>query len=181
MTQSSFQGRAILAIPALVAALLLVGCASGRGPMGEPQGLHAMPTDLARATPPALADPDRPAELAEAALHLLYPERAGGPDYAGAARLCLIAGETADPRLERDLQLACYRVATRSALRAGDRDLYAEAVGRWEDLAPRHERATGELAVHLAIRDRLNGSDPGTRGRLPSEIRRLIPTIENAR
>ena len=178
MIDSSFQGRAI---PALVAALLLAACASGRGPMGEPHALHAMPTDLARAMPPAVADPDRPAELAEAALHLLYPERPGGPDYGGAARLCLIAGETADPRLERDLQLACYRVAARSALRAGDRALYGEAVGRWEDAAPRHERASGELAAHLAIRDRLNGSEAGTRGRLPAEIRRLIPDAEEAR
>ena len=168
-------------IPALAAALLLAACASGRGPMGEPHVLHAMPSDLARAMPPAAADPDRPAELAEAALHLLYPDRPGGPDYAGAARLCLIAGDTADSGLEHELQLACYRVAARSALRAGERALYAEAVSRWEDVAPRHERATGELAAHLAIRDRLHGSDPGTRARLPSEIRRLIPAAEEAR
>lgn len=165
---------------ALAAVLLLSACAATLPPRGDAHGLHTMPTDLARALPPSAADPDDPAQLAEAALHLLYPDRPGGPDYVGAARLCLISAELADPHVESKLQLACYRTAARSALRAGERDLYAEAVALWEEAAPRHERASGELAAHLAIRDRLAGSEPGTWSRLPHPVRRLIPRAEDA-
>jgi hypothetical protein len=159
----------------LAAALVLGACASARGPAGDAHGLHPMPADPARAMPPGAADPDSAAELAEAALHLLYPDRPGGPDYTGAARLCLISAELADPSVEERLQLACYRTAARSALRAGERDLYEQAVELWELAAPRHERATGELAAHLAIRDRLSGTAPATWSRLSGNVRRLIP------
>lgn len=175
MITPSFCGRALAA---LTGVLLLGACAAARGPVGDATGLHAMPVDLARAMPPGAADPDNPAELAEAALNLLYPDRPGGPDYVGAARLCLIAAEIADPQVEQKLQLACYRTAARSALRAGDRVLYSNAVELWELSAPRHERATGELAAHLAIRARLNGAEPGTWSRLPHAVRRLIPAEE---
>ncbi len=173
MISPGFFGSVLAALSMSVA---LGACASGRGPSGDAHGLYEMPADLARAMPPGAADPDRAAQLAEAALHLLNPERPGGPDYTGAARICLIAAETADSRVEHDLEMACYRTAARSALRAGDRALYSRAVQRWEDAAPRHERATGELATHLAIRDRLSGSEAGTRKRLPSDVRWLIPS-----
>jgi len=179
----SFHGGALAALLGFsaCAAILFSGCAASRGPVGDAHGLHAMPVDLARAMPPGAADPDKAAELAEAALHLLYPDRPGGPDYLGAARLCLIAAEVADPHVEHKLQLACYRTAARSALRAGERTVYSDAVELWELSAPRHERATGELAAHLAIRDRLNGSEPGTWARLPADVRRLIPAEEGSR
>ena len=90
--------------------LLLAGCASVR----PAPGLYSMPSDPAKALSPEDADPSRPGELAEAALHLLDRERSGGPDYAGAARMCLLAGDVADPRVERDLRRACQRLAARS-------------------------------------------------------------------
>ncbi len=158
------------------AALLVAACATTNTP---PSGLYAMPTDLSRALPPSAADPTRAAELAESALFLLNPERPGGPDYLGAARMCLLAVEVADLRMEQDLRRACERVAARSALRSGDRDTYIEAVNRWERSAPRSESVAGELAIHLAIRDRLNGREPG-RARIPSEVRGLIPPPEDA-
>jgi hypothetical protein len=161
---------------AIVSLVLSVTACSTTG--ADATRLYSMPADLGRALPPGAVEPGSPAELAEAALHLLYRERPGGPDYLGAARLCLLAAEAADPRVERDLQRACYRVAARSALRAGDRELYLEAVQRWDHSAPRHERAAGELAIHLAIRDRLSGSAPGTHGRIPAEVRSLIPSPE---
>ena len=55
--------------------------------------LYAMPAELSEALAPGEAHPARPAELAEAALHLLDPERPGGPDYLGAARMCLLAAD----------------------------------------------------------------------------------------
>ncbi len=157
-------------------ALLVAGCATTNTPPG---GLYAMPTDLSRALPPDEADPTRAAELAESALFLLNPERAGGPDYLGAARMCLLAVEVADPGIERELQRACERVAVRSALRSGDREIYIEAVNRWERNAPRSESVAGELAIHLAIRDRLSGREP-SRGRIPPDVRGLIPRSEDA-
>lgn len=160
---------------AIATALLAGGCATAHL---EPTAVHTMPSDLSRALPPAAADPDKPAELAEAALHLLHRDRPGGPDYAGAARLCLMAADSADDVVERDLKLACYRVAARSALRVGERDIYLEAVNGWARRAPRHESATGELAIHIAIRDRLSGSEPGTR--IPKAVRVLLTATENA-
>ncbi len=153
--------------------LLLAGCASVR----PAPGLYSMPSDPAKALSPEDADPSRPGELAEAALHLLDPERTGGPDYAGAARMCLLAGDVADPRVERDLRRACQRLAARSALRAGDRELYIQAVGAWEREASRSEKAAGELFVHLAIRDRLCGQMTGS-ARIPRDLRRLLPPLE---
>ena len=153
--------------------LLLVGCASLR-PGTE---LYSMPSDPAKALSPEDADPSRPGELAEAALHLLDPDRSGGPDYVGAARLCLLASDAADPRSERKLRRACQRLAARSALRAGDRELYSQAVGAWEREASRSEKAAGELPVHMAIRDRL--CDRVTRSaRIPRDLRRLLPPLE---
>jgi len=122
-----------------------------------PGGLYAMPGDLALARSPDRVRPDHAAELAEAALSLLNPERAGGPDYAGAARMCLMATEVAVPGVEADLLASCHRVAARSALRSGDVELYLEAVDRWDAVATRVERSAGEFAVHAAIRDRLRG------------------------
>lgn len=167
-------GLAIVSLVLTVTACSTTGAAGG----ADSTGLYSMPADLGRALPPGAADPGNPGELAEAALHLLHPERPGGPDYLGAARLCLLAAEVADSRVERDLQRACYRVAARAALRAGDRELYLDAVQRWDRSAPRHERAAGELAIHLAIRDRLSGSAPGTHARIPAEARSLIPPSE---
>ena len=112
------RGRALA-----LSALLAGACATPGGPTTE---LHAMPSELARAISPAGADPARPGELAEAALSLLDSERAGGPDYAGAARMCLLAVEISDPREERALRRACQRVAARRALRSGDRELHGE-------------------------------------------------------
>ena len=157
--------------------LALAACATTHG---EPTGLYAMPADLSRALPPSEADPSRAAELAESALHLLNPEQPGGADYLGAARMCLLAVEVAHGETEGDLRRACQRVAARSALRSGDRETYVEAVNRWERSAPRNERAAGELAIHLAIRDRLIGRWPGTGGRIPPDVRRLIPAPEDA-
>jgi len=158
-------------------ALLIAGCATTN--VG-PSGLYAMPSDLGRALPPSEADPMRAVELAESALFLLNPERPGGPDYLGTARLCLLAVEVADPEMEVELQRACQRVAARSALRSGDRQAYIEAVSRWERTAPRNESAAGELAIHLAIRDRLSGFEPRGNARIPPEVRRLIPPPEDA-
>ena len=134
---------------------------------------YSMPGDFARAQPPGDADPDSAAELAEGALFLLNPDRPGGPDYAGAARVCLLAADVARLPVERALQRSCYRVAARAALRSGDRGIYLEAVDRWDKSAPRNERAAGELAIHLAIRDRLAGR-PGSR-HVPADLRALLP------
>ena len=134
----------------------LAACASTHS---ADSGLYAMPEDPARAMPPADADPSSAAELAEGALHLLNPERAGGPDFEGAARLCLLSAEMARLPTERQLRRSCYRVAARSALRSGEREIYLLAVDRWERSAARNERAAGELAIHLAIRDRLGGRE----------------------
>ncbi len=153
--------------------LLLVGCASVR----SGTELYSMPSDPAKALSPEDADPSRPGELAEAALYLLDPERSGGPDYVGAARLCLLASDVADPRSERELRRACQRLAARSALRAGDRELYIEAVGAWEREASRGEKAAGELSVHVAIRDRLCGRMTRS-ARVPRDLRRLLPPLE---
>jgi hypothetical protein len=138
-----------------------------------------MPSDLKAAMSPEEADPTRAAELAEAALHLLDPERPGGPDYQGAARMCLLATEVAEPRVEEDLVAACFRVASRSALRAGDHELYIEVVDSWEACAPRSQRRVGELAIHRSIRDRLAGHPPRFDRRLPPELRRLVPPLED--
>jgi hypothetical protein len=169
-----------VATHSLLAAACLIGlaaCATSRGPYeGE---LYAMPGDLDAAMAPEEADPTRAAELAESALYLLDPERAGGPDYLGAARMCLLATEVAEPRIEEDLVAACFRLAARSALRSGDRELYIEAVNAWEDSAPRSQRRVGELAVHRSIRDRLSGGRPRFDRRLPPELRRLIPPAED--
>ena len=88
--------------------------------------------------------------------------------------MCLLAVEVADPQVGRDLLRACYRVAARSGLRSGNREIYVEAVSRWAENAPRHEWSTGELAIHLAIRNRLSGqTEP--RGRIPRSLRELLP------
>lgn len=142
------------------------------------RAVYSMPADLTRAMPPAEADPSSAAELAEGALHLLNPERPGGPDYQGAARICLLSAEVALVPVERQLQRSCYRVAARSALRSGDRAIYLEAVDRWERSAPRNERAAGELALHLAIRDRLSQRATGSARRVPRDLRRLLPPLE---
>lgn len=137
--------------------------------------VYSMPADMTRALPPADANPDSAAELAEGALHLLNPARPGGPDYSAAARMCLLSAEVARLPTERHLQRSCYRVAARSALRSGDRDMYLEAIERWERTAPRNERTAGELALHLAIRDRLDERETGSGARVPPELRRLLP------
>lgn len=137
-----------------------------------------MPVDPAHALAPGAADPAHPAQLAEGALHLLDTERAGGPDYLGAARMCLLAADAAAPGVEQSLARACYRVAARSALHAGDRETYIEAVDRWARSAPRSERAVGELSLHLAIRDRLVGDGASRHARVPPELRRLLPPPE---
>ncbi len=49
--------------------LLLAGCAS----VGPGTELYSMPSDPGKALSPEDADPSRPGELAEAALHLLDP------------------------------------------------------------------------------------------------------------
>ena len=167
------RGRALA-----LSALLAGACATPGGPTTE---LYPMPSDLAQALSPAEADPARPGELAEAALSLLDSERAGGPDYAGAARMCLLAVEMADPREERELRSACQRVAARSALRSGDRELYMEAVSSWEREAPRPERTAGELVVHMAIRDRLRGDLGAASARIPRDLRWLLPPREARR
>ena len=134
-----------------------------------------MPSDLADALPPQSADPSSAGQLAEGALYLLNPDNPTGPDYVGAARMCLLAVEVADPHVEGKLRHACLRVAARSALRSGDRETYIQAVGSWEEEASRNERASGELAIHRAIRDRLLGT-PGRRGpRVPASLARLLP------
>jgi hypothetical protein len=139
--------------------------------------LYVMPTDLGTALEPRRADPASPAQLAESALYLLNPDQAGGPDYLGAARICLLAAEVADPEVERDLRHACYRVAARSALRAGDRELYLEAVELWEGESSRVERESGELRIHRTMRDELRGAATGRRNRLPSGVARLLPPV----
>ncbi len=161
-----------------LSALLIAACASPKGPTTE---LYPMPSDFSRALSPADANPERPAELAESALHLLDPQRPGGPDYAGAARMCLLALEVAKSGVESELRRACQRVAARSALRSGDRELYIESVTLWERDAPRSERAAGELSVHLAIRDRLCEDPSASPGRIPRDLRRLLPPLEARR
>ena len=161
----------IVAALALVA-LGLAACASTHSGDGS---LYSMPTDPARALAPEDADPNSAAELAEGALHLLNPERPGGPDYTGAARMCLLSADVAKLPVERHLQRTCFRVAARSALRSGDRDVYLEAVDHWDRNAPRNEKAAGELAIHLAIRDRLKQRETGSGGRVPAELRALLP------
>lgn len=151
-----------------VLAFALAACASGRGPI-----LYAMPEELGAARSPQRADPASAAQLAEGALHLLNPERPGGPDYYGAARMGLLAAETSDRRVERELRDACYRLAARSALRSGDRELYLEVVAAWESDASRIQRESGELTIHRAIRNRLQGQAHGAR--VPHDLARLIP------
>lgn len=162
------RGTLTLVLLALVVTLLASACATT-----QPTVLYAMPEDPDRAIAPRDADPYHAGELAEGALHLLDPDLPGGPDYAGAARMCLVAADTAHPVSERGLRMACYRLAARSALRAADRSLYVEAVGLWDDHASRAERTSGELAIHMAIRDRLRGEEPGRR--IPAELARLLP------
>ncbi len=147
-----------------VAALLCAACATAGAPRR-----YAMPADLSHARSPEQADADSAAELAEAALGLLDPSRPGGPDLSGAAQMCLLATDVADPDVERELQRACFRTAARSALRAGDRELHAEVVDRWAAAASRSEKVAGELVVHRAIRDRALGDDAS--GRVPPELR----------
>ncbi len=173
--ESSFGGAAHCLRVAAAACLAALGlaCATQTGPTG----LYAMPSDPALALAPADADPDSAAELAEGALYLLRPDLPGGPDYLGAARMCLLAVEVADPAVELDLVRACHRVAARSALRSGDREVYVQAVDRWEAFAPRNERAAGELAIHVTIRDRLNERVVAG-ARIPPAVRRLMPPIE---
>jgi hypothetical protein len=162
-----------------IAAALAVFTACATGGAGQRGKLYAMPADLGQALSPEEADPRRAAELAEAALHQLDPEQPGGPDYEGAARTCLLATEVADPRVERPLERACYRVAARSALRSGNRELYIEVVRRWEEFEPRRMRQLGELALHRALRDRLQGRPAKPQRRIPPDIRRLLPPVEN--
>ena len=107
-------------VPKLGVAALCIALAACASTQGSDAGLYAMPEDPARAMPPADADPTSAAELAEGALHLLNPERAGGPDYEGAARMCLLSAEVARLPTEKQLQRTCYRVAARSALRSGE-------------------------------------------------------------
>lgn len=130
-----------------------------RGPEPIDAGLYQMPNRPSDARSPEEVRPDRAPELAEAALGLLDPKRTGGPDYSGAARMCLMAAEIATP-VERELRGSCYRVAARSALRSGDRQIYLEAVDAWERNASRIEFASGELLIHTAIRNRLRGLPP---------------------
>ena len=162
---------------ALWGLLLVLGIAACATVPAAPNasGLYAMPEDPADAISPSQADPDDAGQLAESALYLLNPGRPGGPDYLGAARMCLLAAEMADPEIETDLERACYRVAARSALRSGDRTTYIEAVDRWDVRASRSERTAGELAIHLAIRDRLENEPRGRGVRVPPAVRRLIP------
>ena len=154
-----------------------VGCATGQGP--RESTLYRMPT-LSDALEPHLADPSSAAQLAEGALHLLDPARPGGPDYGASARMCLRTAEAADIRVERELRDACLRLAARSALRSGDRELYVEVVDCWEAKARSHERESGELAVHRAIRDQLQGSRRGASARLPRAVAVLLPPPEES-
>ena len=140
-----------------------------------PGGLYAMPGDLGQARSPDSIDSRRAPELAEAALFLLNPERPGGPDYAGAARMCLLAVEVAVPNVETDLRSSCFRLAARSALRSGDSQLYIQAVDRWDAVATRVERSAGEFAIHAAIRDRLQG-EPASAVPADPLLRRLLET-----
>lgn len=174
MARDRSDSTRLLALAAAVA--VLTACATAGGQGGK---LYAMPADLGQALSPEQADPRRAAELAEAALHQLDPEQPGGPDYEGAARTCLLATEVADPRIERPLERACYRVAARSALRSGNRELYIEVVRRWEEFEPRRTRQLGELALHRALRDRLQGRPANPQRRIPPEIRRLLPPVED--
>ena len=156
-----------------VGVLASAGCATN----GGVRQVHTMPSDPALAMAPGEADPNSAAELAEAALHLLNLERAGGPDFGGAARLCLLSAKAAVLPAERELQRTCLATAARSALRAGDRDTYLEAVECWEDVSHPHERAAGELSIHLSIRDQLRG-DPGNPRRAPA-LDRLLAGSRN--
>jgi hypothetical protein len=157
---------------ALTGAVLLgSACATVEAPRR-----YAMPADLSRARTPEQAAPDSAAELAEAALGLLDPARPGGADLAGAAQLCLLASEVADPQIERELRRACFRTSARSALRSGDRDLYTDVVARWEEAASRSELVAGELVVHRAIRDRLVGNPSSSR--VPPELRSWLREAE---
>lgn len=152
----------------LAAVVTATGCATN----GGSHQVHTMPADPALAMTPGEADPESAAELAEAALHLLNAERAGGPDYVGAARLCLLSAKAAVLPTERELQRSCLATAARSSLRAGNRDMYLEAVDCWEDVSHPHERAAGELSIHLSIRDELRGNPDGP-NRAPG-LRRLL-------
>jgi hypothetical protein len=116
-----------------------------------------MPGSPAQARSSDALRTDRAAELAEGALHLLDPKRSGGPDYAAATQLSLMAAELASSPVEAELRAACFRTAARSALRSGDTALYIDAVERWERASNRVERVAGELAIHGAIRARLQG------------------------
>jgi hypothetical protein len=161
----------------LYVALLAAACAGTLAACARPapsvstapptDGVFQMPQGPSTARSPDEIRADRPAELAEAALHLVNPERPGGADYTAAARLALLATEQADPRGERDLLISCFRFAARSALRAGDAELYLQIVDRWDQAANEVERVSGELAVHTSIRDRLRGAAPAT---LPSDV-----------
>jgi len=143
-----------MSVAALACAPIKPPEVAARPPTGA---LHAMPSELGLARSPDAVDPNNAAELAEASLHLLDPERTGGPDYAGAARMCLMAVDVAVEGIESDLRSGCLRVAARSALRSGDTGLYLESVDRWDALATNVERSAGEFLVHAAIRDRLRG------------------------
>lgn len=143
-----------------------LACLSACAPLTPPvssaptEASYRMPGTPAQARSSDQLRTDRPAELAEGALHLLDPQRPGGPDYAGAARLSLMAADLASAPSEGELRVACFRTAARSALRAGDTALYIDAVERWERASSRADRVAGELAVHGAIRARLQGQAP---------------------
>jgi len=184
---SFLESRRVIHAGAGALSVLVLACTPGQPSVAArpPGGLYAMPADLALARSPDRVNAARAAELAEAALFLLNPERPGGPDYAGAARMCLMASDAAVPGVESDLRASCHRVAARSALRSGDKALYIQAVDRWDEVATAIDRSAGEFLVHAAIRDRLRGetgaavvSDPLLRRVLqPSTAE---PTQENA-
>ncbi len=147
--------------------LLLVGCASVR----SGTELYSMPSDPAKALSrrmlirrvraswrgrPLSARPRavRGPRLRRGGTSVSARERRGGPQERARAAPCLPA-----PR------------------RAGDRELYIEAVGAWEREASRGEKAAGELSVHVAIRDRLCGRMARS-ARVPRDLRRLLPPLE---
>lgn len=147
-------------LSALLACLSTAACAPLTPPVssvGPTEATYRMPASPGQARSPDALSPDRAAELAEGALNLLDPQRPGGPDYAAAARLSLLAADLATSPTEAELRTACFRTAARSALRSGDTALYIDAVERWERASSRPERVAGELAVHGAIRARLQG------------------------
>ena len=158
-----------------IALVVLSGCAASSTPVTTADHQVRYRISESGDVPPGLGfNSGTSVSFVEAAINHLDRDRAGGPDYNAAARLFVHAARAADENQEIELAVACYRAAARSALRAGNRAVYEDAVRRWADRATSYDREVGEIAIHMAIVARLNGKSLDLPSRVPASVQRLI-------